>query len=233
MILTHNNNNMRGRKILNNNFNLKSEINSLRVGSINMLTLKDEMKVPQAILQCKYLNHDLTFIQETHMTGSDTIKFESGECKGWSLIYSGFKQKHAAGVGIAVSPNVKVVDIDNAMEGRILIVRAIVNGICISAISAYAPTENKPDSSKDLFYNTLERSIMKVKHKHSSFKCIIGADMNSTIGIDSNKKWKCLGENNDNLPTNINGNRLLQLCESNNLYIMNSLFESNWTHRHS
>ena len=55
--------------------------------------------------------------------------------------------------------------------------------------------------------------------------------MNATIGTESYGAWNCLGRNNDNLPTSGNGRRLLTLCENNNLFIMNSLFESKPIHR--
>ena len=55
--------------------------------------------------------------------------------------------------------------------------------------------------------------------------------MNATIGKDSEQDWKCIGKNNDIFPTNNNGNRLLQLCQSLDLYILNSIFQCKTIHR--
>ena len=118
------------------------------------------------------------------------------------------KCKASAGVGIALSPDVKLVDIDNILEGRILSVRIVLHGIKISAFCAYAPTELYADSTKELFFNTLQKAIQKVKKEHPGYKVLIGADMNATIGCDSFGSWSYLGPNNDNLKTNDNGTRL-------------------------
>lgn len=198
----------------------------VHIGSINTRTIKDPMKLAQCMLQCKFLKNDITFIQETHITGHQTTNFEDKELKGWTFINSGLKTKANAGVGIALSPNVKILDISNILEGRILYARLILHGIKISSFCAYAPTENYAESSKQSFFNTLRKTIQDVKRKHPSFKILIGADMNATIGCDANGSWQYLGTNNDNLETNDNGTRLLTLSEELELYIMNSLFDS-------
>ena len=45
-------------------------------------------------------------------------------------------------------PNVKIVDINNIFEGRILLVRLILHGIKLSAFCPYAPTEEYSESAK-------------------------------------------------------------------------------------
>ena len=56
----------------------------------------------------------------------------------WKFIYSGLKCKASAGVGIALSPDAKLVDYDDSIiEGRILLVHVILHGIRISAVCAY------------------------------------------------------------------------------------------------
>ena len=99
-------------------------------------------------------------MQETHIIGHDTIIFHDTELKGWQFINSAMKLKSRAGVGLILSPNVKIVDINNIFEGRILLVRLILHGIKLSAFCAYAPTEEYAESSKHLFYNTLQKSII-------------------------------------------------------------------------
>ena len=207
---------------------------SISFGSINTTTLKDPMKLAQCVMQCKFLKHQITFIQETHIFGQNTTKFKQSEIEGWTFINSGLKSKASAGVGIVLSPDVKLIDIDDTiLDGRILLVRVILHGVKISAFSAYAPTELYAESTKDKFFNTLSSVIQKTKKEHPSFKVLIGADMNATIGEESFGTWSFLGPNNDKLKTNDNGSRLLTFSNENNLFIMNSLFPSKAIHRHT
>ena len=221
--------NKRHRTRNNNSFHHK-----ICIGSINTRTMKEPLKLAQCILQCKFLKNDITFLQESHIIGHQTTTFEETELEGWTYINSGMKMKASAGVGMTLSPNVKIVDIDNSIfEGRILLVRLILHGIKFSAFCVYAPTEEYAESSKLSFYNTLQKSILNTKKKYPGSKVIIGGDMNATIGCDSNGSWSYLGTNNDDLPTNDNGTRLLSLSQECNLFIMNSLFDGPPKHRHT
>ena len=65
-------------------------------------------------------------MQETHIIGNHTTVFDDTKIKGWTFINSGMKTKASAGVGIALSPNVKIVDITSIIDGRILLVRLIL-----------------------------------------------------------------------------------------------------------
>ena len=203
-------------------------------GSINTTTMKDPLKLIECLCQCKKLNQQITFFQETHITGNQTIKFDNhDQLNGWTFINCGFKAKAYGGVGIALSPGTRVLDIDNAMNGRILLIRAKVSGIRLSLVSAYAPCEDKSESMKQLFYNNLRQTLKKVKKNYPSYKLLIGADMNATIGNESNNQWTYLGKFNDDLPTNDNGTRTLSFCQDFNLFILNSLFAMPAIHRHT
>ena len=50
---------------------------------------------------------------------------------GWTFINSGLKCKASAGVGMALLPDVKLIDIENILEGRILLARVVLHGIKI------------------------------------------------------------------------------------------------------
>ena len=218
----------------NTKHNIKHQHN-ISIGSINTTTMKDSIKLAQCVSQCKFLQHSITFVQETHILGKSTTKFEGDpNLVGWKFINSGLKSKASAGVGIVLSPEVKLIDIDdNILDGRILLVRLILHGIKISAFCAYAPTDTYADSTKDKFFSTLQSAVQKAKREHPSFKILIGADMNATIGEDSFGPWPFLGSNNDTYKTNDNGTRLLSFSNENKLFVMNSLFPSKAIHRHT
>ena len=165
------------------------------------------------------------------MTGYCNIHFEDEELLNWSFLNSGYQTKAAAGVGIVMSPCVKLIEDEVYMEGRIIAAKIVVNGTKIAAICAYAPTDVSAESSKDRFYHVLGEAIKTTKKNHPSYKIIVGGDMNATIGNDNSKDLKCLGRNNDPVPTNGNGRRLISLCETNNLSIMNSMYHTKTTHR--
>ena len=170
------------------------------------------------------------------MTGEGEIEFDDEHLKGWKVIYSGFKRKAQAGVGIVLAPHVNLQDIIHVEAGRIIGARVILNGIKLSLFSCYDPTDTKSYSEqiKENFYITLRNATNAVKTEYSSFKLIIGGDFNATIGRDCEpEKWICVGNNNDPDPTSSNGTRLLGFAEEQSLYIMNSMFGYKNIHRWS
>ena len=97
-----------------------------------------------------------------------------------------------------------------------------------------APTEQYAESTKDTFFNTLQKAVQKVKKEHPSFNVLIGADMDATgHGHDSFGSWSHIGPNNDDLLTNDNGTRLLSFSDECKLFILNSFFQSSKIHRHT
>ena len=97
------------------------------IGSINTTPMKDPLKLAQCISQCKVFKHHITFMQETYIIGHKTTIFEDDELKRWTFINSGLKGKASAGVGIALSSDVKLEDIENIIEGRILLARIVLH----------------------------------------------------------------------------------------------------------
>ena len=84
---------------------------------------------------------------------------------------------------------------------------------------AYAPTEEYVESTKQTFFNALQKAILIVKQIHPTYKILVGADMNATIGCHSDGSWPYLGVNNGDLRTNDNGSRLLRLSHQCNFLL--------------
>ena len=215
----------------NKNSKTAKNHHQLCIGSINVRTAKDEMKLVQCITQSKYLGQDITFIQETHLIGHQVYDFEDPLLKGWHFVNSGFSSKSRAGVGVVLSPGSQIHDIDIILEGRILNVITTVKGIRLATICVYAPTEEYAATTKDVFYSHLRKAIKTIRNKHPNFKIIIGGDMNATIGKDSEGEWPCIGNNNDDLPTNDNGTRLLSMCQEHSLFPLNTCYQTKRIHR--
>ena len=100
-------------------------------------------------------------MQETHIIGHNTIIFHDTDLNGWQFVNSGMKLKSRAEVGLILSPNVKIVDINNIFEGRILLVRLILHGIKLSAFCAYAPTEFNEESTKQFFITLFKNPYLR------------------------------------------------------------------------
>ena len=150
------------------NLSFMPKTKKISIGTINVNTCKDESMLFRTVKQCKALNQAFTFIQETHMSGCNTVEFEDDILKGWRFIYSGFPVKARAGVGIVLSPQVKLIEDKIWLEGRILSARLIGNGLRISAICGYSPTDTSAESSKDHFYTVLDKTIKSIKESHPS-----------------------------------------------------------------
>ena len=134
------------------------------------------------------------FCQETHITGHKTAIYNYSDLIGWTFINYGMKFKASARVGTELSPGVELIDIDNILEDRKLLTGVVLHGIKISAFTAYAHTEQYADSTKDTLFNTLQKAVLKAKKEHPSFKILIGADMNATIGCDYFVSWSLWSE---------------------------------------
>ena len=158
------------------------------------------------------------------MKSEGEICFNDHVLKGWRVLYNGMGTARA-GVAVVLAPHVQLVDVDHVMEGRITLVRVKVNGIKLGIYSCYCPTEDHSDTTKESFYRTLNKSIQKLKKDHPSYKVIVAGDFNATIGQDCNhESWMGVGSFNDDAPTSYNGEKLIETSESNDLYILNTLF---------
>ena len=69
-----------------------------------------------------------------------------------------------------------------------------------------------------------------MQHKllsHPASKLVVFSDFNATIGNDCQiNSWKCVGRFDDE-PTSFNGTKLIEVSESNRMYILNTLFATN------
>ena len=82
------------------------------------------------------------------------MDFESGNIEGWQ-----FKRKLEAGVAFILAPHVKLVDSHVHYDARILSVRVIIYGLCLTLTCSYAPTDCSTETSKTIFYRELRKSL--------------------------------------------------------------------------
>ena len=147
-------------------------------GSINVRTCKDPTKLVQVALASAKLKHALTFVQETHMTGTGRIEdWDDPDLAGYSFVYSGFSKKSAGGVAMICNPDVKILDIEHVLPGRILRVRLNHLGIKLMAWCVYAPTNvtakdaEKSEAVKSSFYTPLNKSVKAMRKDYPGHHC--------------------------------------------------------------
>ena len=81
--------------------------NRFSIGTINVRTAKEELKLSEFVLQVKNNKNDICLFQETRINGDGEIEYDDPLLKGWQVLYSGFKKKSQAGVAIVLAPHVK------------------------------------------------------------------------------------------------------------------------------
>ena len=95
--------------------------------------------------------------------GSGTLDFKSDNIEGWQFVWSGFKRKLEAGVAFILAPHVKLVDSHVHYDARILSVRVIIHGLCLTLTCSYAPTDCSTESSKTFFIENLEKLMLNAE----------------------------------------------------------------------
>ncbi|VDP54468.1 unnamed protein product, partial [Schistosoma margrebowiei] len=160
-------------------------------------------------------NLEVLGISETHWTQVGQQRLTSGEL----LLYSGHEEKNAPrtqGVALMLSKQAQ-----NALTGweshgpRIIKApfKTKKEGISMSIIQCYAPTNDYNEDAKDQFYNRLQSIIEKCPTKDLT---ILMGDFNAKVGTDNTgyediMGRQGLGERNEN------GERFANICAFNKL----------------
>ena len=207
---------------------------NINIATINIRTLLCDIKFANTIQEAKKLNLDVLALQEVRRNGTGSMELDNEGVKGWQFVWSGFKRKSEAGVAFILAPHVKLIETHVHYDARILSVRVIIYGLCLTLTCAYAPTNCNSESSKSLFYSKLRKANSDML-KFNRFKSINLGDYNATIGMDSkcSGAWDdILGSNNSSIVrTNANGESFLKFCSETKLKIINSIFRTKRIHR--
>ena len=105
------------------------------------------------------------------------------------------------------------------MNERIIKLNLTLYGREIAILAVYGPTDDSSAAEKDYFMNTLQDEITKIKQ---NYEIIIAGDLNGRVGKRENDKT--VGRFGEQI-SNDNGERLIDLCELNDLKITNGFFE--------
>ena len=142
-----------------------------------------------------------------------------------------------AGVGIALSPRAELALLDwIPVDSRLCAVR--LNGSvrtrkdreirrCLFVVSAYSPTDCSSDDIKDEFYRKLSDLLREARR---SDVVIVAGDFNAQVGKLSEREGHLGGSYGVMAKRTDNGDRLLQLCSDNRLFLANTNFKHKEKH---
>ena len=208
---------------------------NIRIATINVRTLHDDIKLALAIKSTEQLKIDILALQETRRTGTGVSTFDDPSIAGWQLVWSGHKRKREHGVGMILAPHVILDHHEEHLQARIISARVRVHGMRFYILNVYAPTDcTQSEAAKSSFYSALSKAKLEID-KSPSYKLIVLGDWNATISAASKLSgaWdSVLGCNNpDRVETNGNGERMLGWCLKNKMKILNSIFRTKRIHR--
>ena len=212
----------------------KHQYSNIKIATINVRTLQEEIKIATTIKAAEKLNIDILAMQETRILGVDKKIFLEDSLYGWQLVWSGFQRKHIHGVAFLLAPHIQLEKFTEYLPARILAVNIRCKGLKLALLNGYAPIEDSNSSKKASFYRSLGKA-KKDLDANPKFKVVTLGDFNATISSTSKESgaWdSILGSNNsDRVETTNNGDRFLSWCLEHKMKIVNSAFRSKRVHR--
>ena len=196
---------------------------TMAIGNWNVFSITG--KEQELVGEAKRYRLDIVGVSSTKRRGSGTVDLDGG----WKLFYSGVDPDMTAqaGVGILTSPRLADCVIDwNPLGGRVCLLRLRLKERTLALLMVYAPNA---EAEYQPFLDEVDAALQRVANMDS---IILMGDFNAHVGTDS-LTWKgVIGRNGDS-DLNTNGRRLLDLCCSNGLSIMNTFFQHRDVHKYT
>ena len=181
--------------------------------------------------ELKRYNIDICALSETRFHGEDSIEEAS---EGYTFFWKGLspETRRIHGVGFAVKTSLlkNMQEMPTGINERLMTWRIpLAKGHHATLISAYAPTLDSDNDTKESFYDLLDNTLRRIPRKD---KILLLGDFNARVGTDHNT-WKGVLGRHGTGKCNSNGVRLLTLCAQHNLLITNSIFQLKDKHKTS
>ncbi|XP_060528331.1 craniofacial development protein 2-like [Cylas formicarius] len=163
---------------------------------------------------------------------SETKKKGHGteDIDGHLHMWSGINKENRAKAGVSVLINKKwkkTITSWEPINEHIITVHLKMCGRSIVLLGVYGPTNDSPATEKITFFETLKEEIEKVKTKQ---EILIAGDFNGRTGNKAhNKTVGHFGEDT----INDNGERLIEICELNDLKITNGFYKHKDIHKYT
>ena len=191
-----------------------------KVGTINIQSCSDDVRLDFAIKECKQANLDVVCFQEVRR-----LKIDNAYHLGYKFYWCGQKRYLRSGVGIAIRdcPEIELNSIINVND-RLIAADITVCGFKLRVISCYAPTSDYSYASKQAFYRELTK-LSNINDKNR--KLLIQGDFNAEMQIS--REHSCFDGRSTNIneglnQSNENAMLFLQYCHINDLSILNTWF---------
>ena len=197
--------------------------NISRFGCWNVRTMNGrEQELVEKMKRCRL---EVLGVSEAKVRGNGVRMIGDTTC-----VYSGVQGGRAkAGVVILLSERFgRYLKEWRCVDERILWIRLKVEGVWVSLVQVYAPTDDSSVASKDEFFLRLQKAVGRVARGDL---LIVMGDMNARVGDDTGIWGEVLGRHGEEV-CNENGRRLLQFSSEHNLWITNTWFPHKRIHKY-
>jgi len=175
--------------------------------------------------EMKKMKIDIGVLTETKKKGKGNEKVED-----YIMFYSGVNKHERAKRGVAIAVHSKhksKITSWEEIDDRIMTVELKKNGYDIVVVGVYAPTDDAEVLVKDQFYEALTQVLTKINPQKEIF--ILG-DLNARTGCCVNSV--IVGRYGEKV-LNDSGQRLIDLCQTLSLRIMNGFFPHKMIHKYT
>ena len=195
-----------------------------RFGCWNVRTLNGREQ--ELVAEMKKYRLEVLGVSEAKVRGNGMRMIGDTTC-----VYSGVQTgRSKAGVAILLSERFgRFLKEWRCVDERIVMIRLKIEGVWVSVVQVYAPTEDCSDASKDEFFLRLQETVGRVV---SGDLLVVMGDMNARVGDDTSIWGEVLGRYGEEV-CNENGRRLLQFCNEYNLWISNTWFPHKRIHKYT
>ncbi|XP_008181905.1 craniofacial development protein 2-like [Acyrthosiphon pisum] len=198
------------------------ELKDFTTGTWNVRTLYKPGNLTTAILELERYRLDIIAVQEIRWTGEGSLKTGN-----WTVFHSG-GDEHQGGVGFIVNDKIlHRVKKFKAVNDRIRHMELECRWFNVILINGYAPTEDKEDEVKDIFYENLENECDRIPT--NKVKILLG-DFNAKIGQEVEYR-PTIGKESLHRTSNDNGTRLVNFATTRNMIISSTTFPHKDIHK--
>jgi len=200
----------------------KSNPKTTRLGTWNLRGVYQEGAIKNLVREIKRYKMDIVAVQETHLKDTGVQEIEN------VTFFRSGNNKRQYGVGFLVEQNMKErVRKFEARSDRLCSIRIRGETANFTIINIHAPTEEKEEDVKDVYYEELENYIDSVPKQ--DILIIIG-DANAKVGNEEIYK-EITGAESKHHDSNDNGQRLIALAIEKELKIMSTHFKRKDIHK--
>lgn len=189
-----------------------------RIGTWNVRGLREAGKL--AIIEREVAPYSIVGFSETHWTGRGHFATNNGNV----IYFSGHENQSRNGVAVWINKRDRnAVKEYRAVSDRIVVVRLESKPANINIVQIYAPTSEADDMEIEAFYADLEDTLGTFPNREIT---IIMGDFNAKIGetTEDNDLRDVVGKYGLGI-RNERGERLLNFCTDNSLFIANTGFK--------